>query len=216
MPAFIRIILFLGLLFLGQNTLWAKTMYITDRIEVGVRSGTGIEQRIIGMVKTGDPVEWLEGDKNWSKIRLADKTVGWIASRFLVDQVKPSGMGNPNLQEEIKGLKDKNQNLAKEKDLLSQEKGKLVEEVKKLTQTLQAEKEKPPSPELTGLKTKNEELSKEVSLYKKQLADLTQQSKNQPKDERVKWFFAGSLVLCMGIFLGWIFSRGRRKPKRYY
>lgn len=66
---------------------WAKSMYITDRIEVGVRSEAGIEKGIVGMVKTGDRVVILEGDNTWSKIRMADGTVGWIASRFLVDQI---------------------------------------------------------------------------------------------------------------------------------
>jgi SH3 domain protein len=216
MPTLTRIFLCLGIVFLGPISLWAKTMYITDRIEVGLRSGTGIEQRIITMLKTGDPVEWLEGDKNWSKIRLADKTVGWIATRFLVDQVKPTSIGNPNLQEEIKGLKEKNQNLMKEKELLSQEKSKLSVEIKGLAQTLQQERAAAPAAELATFKAKNEELSKEISTYKKQLTDISPKGQGQPKEDKVKWFLAGALVLCLGIILGWVFSRSRRRPKRYY
>jgi SH3 domain protein len=209
-------VLFLGILSLCPIPLWAKSMYITDRIEVGLRSGTGIEQRIIAMVKTGDPVELLEGDKNWSKIRLADRTVGWIATRFLVDQVKSSHSSDPNLQEELRGYKEKNQNLFREKELLSREKEKLLDEVKKLTATLQQEKIVQPSTGLIELKIKNEKLDKEVALYKKQIVDLSQKGRERPNEDKLKWFFAGSAVLCFGLVLGWLFSLGRRKSKRYY
>ena len=216
MPTFIRAVLCLGFFFLGPIPLWAKPMYITDRIEVGVRSGTGIEQRIIGMVKSGDQVEWLEGDKNWSKIMMADKTVGWIATRFLVDQVKPSSLPNPILQEELKGLKEKNQILSRENEQLGQDKRKLSEEVKRLGLALEQEKSAQPTAELTGLKTKNEELIKEIVQYKKQIADSNPKGTNLPTEDKLKWFFAGSVVLCLGIILGWLFNRSRRKPKRYY
>jgi SH3 domain protein len=206
----------LGSLSLCPTPLWAKSMYITDRIEVGLRSGTGIEQRIITMVKTGDQVEVLEGDKNWSKVRLPNKTTGWIATRFLVDQGKPAKLADPNLQEELRGLKEKNQNLFREKELLNGEKEKLLDELKRLNQTLQQNKTVQPSSELTELKTKYEKLGKEIALYKKQIADLSQKGQDQPKEDKVKWFFAGSAVLCFGLALGWLFSRGRRKPKRYY
>ncbi len=209
-------VLCLGVLSLCPTPLWAKSMVITDRIEVGLRSGTGIEQQIITMVKTGDQVELLEGDKNWSKVRLADKTVGWIATRFLVDSIKPANLADPKMQEELRGLKEKNQNLFREKELLSREKGKLIEEVQKLTQSLQHEKTTQPSPELNELKTKNEKLDKEVALYKKQVADLSSNGKGPSSEDSIKWFFAGSVVLCFGLLLGWLFSRIRRKPNRYY
>ncbi|MFH0786376.1 MAG: TIGR04211 family SH3 domain-containing protein [Pseudomonadota bacterium] len=206
----------LGILSLCPNPLWAKSMVITDRIEVGLRSGTGIEQQIVTMVKTGDQVEVLEGDKNWSKVRLADKTVGWIATRFLVDSIKPANSADPKMQEELQGLKEKNQNLFREKELLNREKGKLIEEVRKLTQSLQQEKTTQPSPELDELRTKNEKLDKEVALYKKQVVDLSSKGKGQSGEDNIKWFFAGSVVLCFGLLLGWLFSRIRRKPNRYY
>jgi SH3 domain protein len=212
----IAAVLFLGVLALSPTPLWAKSMYITDRVEVGLRSGTGIEQRIITMLKTGDQVDLLEGDKNWSKVRLADGTVGWIATHFLVENIKPAYLADSKIQEELRGLKEKTQNLSREKESLSREKEKLSEEVKKLTQTLQQEKITQPSPKLEELKTKNEKLDKEVALYKKQVAELSQKGKGPSSEDGIKWFFAGSAVLCFGLALGWFISRFRRKSKRYY
>jgi SH3 domain protein len=209
-------VLFLGVLSLCPTPLWAKSMYITDRVEVGLRSGTGIEQRIITMLKTGDQVDLLEGDKNWSKVRLADGTAGWIATRFLVENIKPAFLADSKIQEELRGLKEKTQNLSQEKESLIREKEKLSEEIKKLTQTLQQEKTTLPSSQLEELKTKNEKLDKEIALYKKQMAELSQKGKGQSSEDGIKWFFSGSAVLCFGLALGWFISRFRRKSKRYY
>ncbi len=98
-----------GLFVLSVGPLWAKSMVITDRIEVGVRSGIGIEQKFIGTIKTGDRVEVLEADQNWSKIKLTNGTVGWVASRFLVDQVKTAAAAvDPKALEELKAAKEQN------------------------------------------------------------------------------------------------------------
>lgn len=219
MASRILLALIIGFLFYCPASLWAKSMYITDRIEVGLRSGTGIEQRIITMLKTGDRVEVLEGDKNWSKVKLPDGTMGWLATRFLVDQVKPAPSFDPKFQEELQRLKEANQNLGRERDLLIQEKNKLLhetEEERKLTQTLRQEKNKPPSHELTELKTKNDQLNKEINLYKKQVAEFAEKGKGPRNEEQIKWFLAGSAVLFIGLLLGWFISRNRRKTHRYY
>jgi SH3 domain protein len=211
--------LIIGCLIFCPASLWAKTMYLTDRIEVGLRSGAGIEQRIITMVKTGDRVEVLEGDQNWSKVRLADGKIGWLATRFLVDQIKGASSSDPKIQEELRNLKDINQNLVRENEGLNQEKNRLlqkIEEATKLTQTLQHEKNRPVSPDLAELKLKNDQLSKEVALYKKQIADSGLKEKRPVYDDRVKWFLAGAAVLILGLVLGFFIARSRRKSHRYY
>lgn len=211
--------LIIGCLLFCPASLWAKSMYITDRIEVGLRSGTGIEQRIITMVKTGDRVEVLEGDKNWSKVKLPDGKIGWLATRFLVDQIRPASAIDPKFQEELRRLKETNQSLAQEKEGLLQEKNRLlqkVEEATKLAQTLQQENHQRLPPDLTNLKSKNDQLSKEVSLYKKQLSDLSRKEKIPPPEDRIKWFLAGAAVLVLGLLIGWFIARSRRKTHRFY
>jgi SH3 domain protein len=204
-------ILITGILFLSSTSLWAKTMYITDRIEVGLRSSTGIEQRIITMLKTGDQVQVLEGDKNWTKVKLPNGTVGWIATRFLVDQTKPSNLAETRLQEELRGLKEKNQNL-------EQEKGKLIkdlEETKKQTTLLAQEKNRPGTPVVQELAAKNEKLEKEFAACKKQLASYGGNDKGK-NESTIKWFLAGSGVLLLGLLVGLLMARGRRKTSRFY
>jgi SH3 domain protein len=200
-----------GILFLCPPSLWAKTMYITDRIEVGLRSSTSIEQKIITMLKTGDPVQVLEGDKNWTKVKLANGTVGWIATRFLVEQIKPANAVDSKLQEELRGLKEKNHALEQEKAALVKD----LEETKKQNTLLAQEKSRPDSPALQDLAAKNEKLEKDIAAYQKQLA--VQGGEVKVKGEsNIKWFLAGAGVLLLGILLGVLLARGRRKQSRFY
>jgi SH3 domain protein len=209
----------IGALLLCPSHLWAKTMFITDRIELSLRSGIGLEYRALTMVKTGDRVEVLEGDKNWSKVKLPNGTTGWINTCFLVDQVKMVPPPDPKLQEDLRGLKETSQNLVREKEILLQEKNRLLkelEEAKNLTQTSSQENNKRNSPELFALKTKNEQLEKEVTQYKNQIAHSDQKEKVGRNEDQIKWFLIGSVVLVVGLLLGWFLSRGRRKLHRYY
>lgn len=216
-PVFIAFLI--GVLCFYPTSLWAKVMYITDRIEIGVRSGTGIEQRIVTMVKTGDKVQVLEGDKTWSKVQLPDGKVGWISTRFLVEQVKTISSADPKMQEELRGLKENSQTLVQEKEALIQEKRKLIQdlaEAKQSIQTLRQEKTIAHLPEMTELTAKNQKLEKEISQYKKQIVDLNQKEKTDTSGDHIKWFLSGAAVLILGLILGWITNRGRRKPNRYY
>ena len=202
-------------LLLFPSSLWAKTMFITDRIEISLRSGIGLENRALTMLKTGDRVEVLEGDKTWSKVKLPDGTIGWINTRFLVDQVKTVPAVNPKIQEDLSGLKEINQNLVREKEILIQEKSRLLKEVEE-GKALFQENNKRNSPELSALKAKNEQLDKEVALYKKQIDQFNQKDKRGRIEDQIKWFLIGALVLVVGLILGWFLSRNRRKLHRYY
>jgi SH3 domain protein len=209
----------IGLMLLSASPLWSKTMSITDRIEVGVRSGIGIEQKFVASVKTGDRVEVLESDQNWTKVKLPNGTVGWVATRFLVDQVRTATAMDPKTQEELKGVKDKNLALSKRLESANQEREKLLkenEEGKKALQELRQEKQSRVAPELNQLKARNDQLEKQIIELKQQDASNQKGGGNQLLNEQIWWFLSGSGVLFIGLILGWLASRGRKKTSRYY
>jgi SH3 domain protein len=209
----------LGLMLISSSPLWAKSMFITDRIEVGVRSGIGIEQKFVASVKTGDRVEVLEGDQSWTKVKLPNGAVGWVATRFLVDQVKSNPAADSKSLEDLKGLKEANQNLTRREELLKQEQEKLfkeIEEGKKAITLLQQEKQNRVAPELAQLKARNEQLEKLAADYKQQVAQGQQKEKSRFYSDQIVWFLAGSGVLFLGLLLGWLANRGRKKTSRYY
>jgi len=209
----------LGLMLISSSPLWAKTMFITDRIEVGVRSGIGIEQKFVASVKTGDRVEVLEGDQNWTKVKLPNGAVGWVATRFLVDQIRTATALDPKTQEELKGVKDQNLALSKQLESFKQEREKLLkehEEGKKVLNDLQQEKQGRVAPELNQMKAHNDQLEKQINELKQQAAANQQRGKNQRLNEQIWWFLSGSGVLFIGLILGWLASRGKKKTSKYY
>jgi SH3 domain protein len=209
----------LGVMLLSASPLWAKTMFITDRIEVGVRSGIGIEQKFVASVKTGDRVEVLEGDQNWAKVKLPNGTVGWVATRFLVDQVRTATALDPKTQEELKEVRDQSLSLSKQLESAKQEREKLLkenEEGKKALQDLQQEKQSRVDPELNQLKARNDQLVKQINELKQQATSNQQKGGNQQLNEQIWWFLSGSGVLFIGLILGWLASRGRKKTSKYY
>ncbi|RPH87327.1 MAG: TIGR04211 family SH3 domain-containing protein [Desulfobacteraceae bacterium] len=209
----------LGLLLLSSSPLWAKTMFITDRIEVGVRSGIGIEQKFVATVKTGDRVEVLEGDQNWTKVRLPNGVVGWVSTRFLVDQVKVSQAADPKSLEELKSLKEINQNLVRQQENHKQEQEKLLKEIeegKKAVNILQQERHQRLAPEQEQLKAQIQQLEKQAAEDKRQIAHWQQKEKYGNYNGLILWFLAGSGVLFLGLLLGWLANRGRKKTSRYY
>lgn len=200
--------------------LQAKTMYVTDRVEINLRSGTGMEFRILGRVKTGDRVEVLETDRNWSKVRTGDGTVGWINTSFLVDQIRPALGEDSKVLEELKEAKETLSALSKEKEALLQEKTRLSKEAaeaKALVQSLQQEKMRGITPELMDLREKNQELEREAALLRKKLAERGDGGKNRwVNQENLLWFLSGGLVLLVGLILGFFWGRGRKKTRRFY
>jgi SH3 domain protein len=204
---------------LSASPLWAKTMFITDRIEVGVRSGIGIEQKFVASAKTGDRVEVLEGDQNWTKVKLSNGAVGWVATRFLVDQVKSAQAADPKSLEELKSLKEINQNLIRQQAHQKREQEKQLKEIeegKKVINVLQQERHQRLAPELNQLKAHNDQLEKQINELKQQAASSQQKEKNQRLNEQIWWFLTGSGVLFIGLILGWLARRTRKKTAKYY
>jgi SH3 domain protein len=209
----------LGVILISASPLWGKSMFITDRIEVGVRSGIGLEQRFVASVKTGDRVEVLEGDQSWTKVKLPNGAVGWVATRFLVGEVRSNLAADSKFMEELKGLKETNQNLMRREEMHKQEQDKLLREIeggKKVITVLQQEKQNRAAPELALLKARNEQLEKLAADYKQQIVQGQQKEKFRFNSDQVIWFLAGSGVLFLGVLLGWLANRGRKKTSRYY
>lgn len=76
------------LIFAGSMAI-AETRYVSDIIYVPVRSGPGIQFRIIySKLRTGMQVESIETspDNAWTQIRTRSGLEGWIESQYLLEQ----------------------------------------------------------------------------------------------------------------------------------
>ena len=81
----------------------AEKRYINDLLEITLRTGQGIDHKIIEIVKSGQMVEVLKPGEQWTKIRRLNGTEGWVVSRFLTSN-KPNIILLKELQEKHEAI----------------------------------------------------------------------------------------------------------------
>ena len=61
------------------------TVYVTASA-LNVRSEPSTEAEVIASAKQGTPLGVVRSDEGWTRVRLADGTVGWVSSRYVADE----------------------------------------------------------------------------------------------------------------------------------
>jgi hypothetical protein len=120
----------LGLLMIALTCdAYAEKMYVSNIIKVTLRTGAGIDHKVIQMLQSGNEVEVLEPGGDWSRVRSTTGKEGWILSRFLSPEM-PSDLMLDALQEKY------DKQLART-SVLEIENAKYVEENKRLASELE-------------------------------------------------------------------------------
>ncbi len=194
--------------------------YVTDRIEVHIRSGKGLNYKILRRLRSGAPVTVLEKDSQsgYSKVRLRDGTEGWILTRYLSGE--PSSRWKLKLaNSKLEQLKAENVQIREELDALKQAKGALSTEKGDLSQKnaqLEAEVERIRHAATHALEIEEERnrLRERVANLERQLQHLKLENQALSHEGSQRWFLIGASVLAGGIFLGLILPRLGWRRKR--
>ncbi len=171
--------------------LFAKDIYVSGVTKITMRTGPGVEHKIVVMLTSGSKLEILEFQKDWSMVRTLDGKSGWVLSRFLTEKVPQTLMvlqlKKENLrlqtalessQEKARGLASKNQSLVG-----------IEEKYKQLEQA---------SADYLKLDAEYKAVVKQSKEQKAQIATL---EKNMNDEEKL-WFLSGAGVLIFGFILG--------------
>lgn len=196
-----------------------QTRYVSDQLEVPLRSGTSTQHRIIRMLPSGTPLEVLEVNQTegYSRVRAPDGAEGWILSRLLMDI--PSARDRlARAEKELAELKAAERerlanldNLKSEKGSLEDKLSALLEENSQLKQEL-AEIRRTASSSL-AIAEENKELKNRMLQMEREQQRLAQE--NEALSDRTKrdWFMVGAGVIIVGIILGLILPRIRVKKR---
>ena len=112
----------------------AKTQYVSDELIVPMRAGKGNEYKIIKMLTTGTPLEIIEEDKDYLKVRAQDGQDGWVLKQFIVSET-PKAKIIAGLKQEIDRLRAESKDvlaLMNERDSLKALSGRLSTETEQL------------------------------------------------------------------------------------
>jgi SH3 domain protein len=109
----------------------ATKAYVTDSFEITHRTGPSNENKITSMLFSGRPVDVLDTQGEWSRVKVLDSDKeGWVLSRYLVTRL-PWEVQARKLQEEIAGMSAKLTRLDKESADQSQQRQGLASELKR-------------------------------------------------------------------------------------
>lgn len=212
------LILFSLFLALSGNAL-AETRYVSDRLEITMRSGTSTSHGIIRMLRSGTPVEVLEEDaaSGYSQVRSPGGKEGWVLSRFLMkgqaarNRLAAAEKELAELELENRKMITAMQALKEEKKIIETERSTLDGENRKVSLEL-AEIKRTASSALT-MDSENKELKSRVVTLERNLQTMQQENEILKDRTARDWFMVGAGVVLLGIIVGLIIPRIRWRKK---
>lgn len=215
---------FLGML-VGPSGAWATRVYVTDVIKITVRTGPSTEHRIIAMLSTGEPVEILENQGDWSRVRVLTPKrkglEGWVLSRYLMNR-KPWEETAKSLEKEATALRERLEVLNRRLQEQTQRANELSERLRHNSRELERVREefqsfKEGASNYIRLRQRFEEVKKSLEETQAELERLKRENESLKVGRNVKWFLTGALVLFGGWIIGVFTGRqGRRKKPSTY
>jgi SH3 domain protein len=210
----------LGLCLTGQVS-EAEEAYVTDSFEITLRSGPSAQNKIISLLRSNQPLEILESQDDWSRVRLPDRdqeeAEGWVLSRYLITrqpwkiQAETLNIENSQLKEKLARVNKEWRETAQKEQDLSKELKKYMESLRKL----QAKYKELKAGASNYLKIKKayEDTGAALALSQKTVQRLTRENDRLRSSERNKWLGMGAVILLSGLMIGLVIGRQEKKRK---
>jgi SH3 domain protein len=175
-------------------------MYVSGITKITMRTGPGVEHKILAMLESGSRLEVMEYQSDWSLVQTENQKQGWVLTRFLTED-KPLTFQVETLKKENKDLADALEKLDTQNQILAEKNQALADIEEKYRDLKQA------SADFMEL---NEKYKALVQLSKEQAQQISMLKENL-NNEAMLWFLSGAGVFIVGLILG----LSTRKKKRH-
>lgn len=207
------------LLLLPVVSAQAKTVYVTDNLNLALRSAEDTESKVLKMLPTGTPLTVIQENKStgFAYVRTESGTVGYMPIRNTMAEppsrkqletanknVTALQAENEKLKAELEKVKETltpgttlEQSLANERDQLSRE---LIEIKQSSANVIQ-------------LKEQRDELQERVVNAERELEQFRLENQALQDSTNQDWFLYGGALTIIGVLLGFILPKlsfGRR------
>jgi SH3 domain protein len=214
-------------------SVYADTRYVSDILVISIRDAQRPDAAVLGYIKTPTPVDILEEQGDYLKIKTKDGLEGWALAKYIVSE-KPKALIIEDMQTQIAQLKkDIAANKIKQNslsDVPAETSQKYEEKIRQLEQEINTNQKLTDKAkrdfialdkkykdllmhsgnadkliqEMNRLKTLNTQLTAEITVLRKNIGSPL-------KSRRVQLFVAGAGVLIIGMMLG----GSAQKKKRF-
>ncbi len=219
MKKIISVLFFLSLFLNVHATAAQTTRYVSEELEITMRTGQGVKFGISQMLTSGTKLSVLETNKatGYSKVRTQNGKEGWVLTRYLSNE--PSSRNRAvaseqrvaNLEvdiakykEEIQALTSQNKNLNAENITLKETSQRLTKELDDLRKTASS---------AVALDNENRQLKQKLQQINHDMQAVTIENNSLKGSDSKRWFLIGAAVLFGGIVLGLIIPRLRVRRK---
>ncbi len=193
----------------------AATKYVTETFEITMRTGPGVDRKIISLIQSGRALDVLTSGEEWSQVKTPGGKEGWVLSRYLTDDT-PSAMLLERLKINYDRLLSKNAELKEQNKTLLAKRSNLesvLSQSQKSNQKLDSdyEKLKKESADFLKLKTTYTKTAKALDQEKEKAGQLDSQVSTLSRNRNIKWFLSGAGAVLVGFILGLISRKRRRR-----
>lgn len=203
------------LLLMASLAFAGPTRYVSDDLEITLRSGPTTQHRIVKMLNSGTPLEVLEvsEDQGWARVRTRDGQDGWVLNRYLLnvpaarDRLEKATADLARAQEELKQLRG---NLGSESQRLAAAQAQVAE----LTTTRERlEKQLAAAGRGLTLSEENQNLKKQIVDLQREIELLQNETERLGDRSQRDWFVTGASVVFAGFIAGIVVTRIRWRKR---
>jgi len=203
------------LLFTAMAGAAAETRYVSDELQITLRSGQSTQHQILRMVTSGTPLEVLETDEKtgYTHVRAPQDVEGWVLTRYLMDH--PSAQDQlADAQKKMARLQDQNKDLQTKLNTVSGDKNSLDKDRRDLlakNDKLQTELDhiRKTAADALAIEGEKNRLADEANRLKTELQSVQQENLSLKDRSQREWFVRGAGVVIAGILIGLILPKIR-------
>jgi len=209
-----RIIAFLVISMMSSIAV-AESTYVSDELEITLRTGPGLKNKITAMLRSGDALEILQENANgYIEVRTANGKTGWVLKRFLMD--------SPSARSRLNEVQEREEKLA-EQQLEIQELRTAASDSESASITMQEvnrelkselERVNAIAADTLAINEKNKSLASALKQAEAKQASLQVENERLSNNTEQAWFLRGAGVILLGMFLGLMIPKLRFKKKR--
>jgi len=215
----IIISLLLALPLLAPLTSTAETTrYVSDELEITMRTGQGVKFGIRKMLLSGTKLNVIETDPaGYTKVRTSKGVTGWVLTRYLSNtpssrnQLAASEQKVVNLELELAKYKEEIQALSSQNTSSGTENLSLKETSQRLSKELDDLRKT--ASNAVALNNENRQLKEKLQQIDNHIQSLTIENSSLKDSDAKNWFLVGAAVLFFGLLLGLIVPRLRMQKK---
>jgi SH3 domain protein len=217
-----RIVILLGACFVVVTAAQAQSVWVSDEMEITLRTGPSTANAITRMLPSGTPLEILERDSDtgYARVRTNAGTEGWVLIRYLMNE-PPARQQLERLTTQLNAANTEGGTLSSQLAAIKSqydEASATIASLERDKQALQTELDeiKTTASNTLTIDRQNRDLRQQLADAEIKVSILEQENDALSGQTTRNWFLAGALVLFIGVVMGLWLPRIRwQKRSRY-